>query len=286
MNATFQRRARLSVGLLAAFAAVACVGDASAAAVFRQGSGANAAALQATVDQFRADLGGALNPNNGTSFPDGRREVNWDGVPDQFAEPNNLPPNFFNVNSPRGIVFHTLAEPAGTTFNQFAVSSNAASGVPVRFGNINALYTTQFQTFSAQKLFVARGTNTLMVNFFKPGTTTPATTSGFGLVLADVDGATSPTRTIIYAYAPDGSQMFAGSAPAFDGGLSFVGVSFNAGERIGHVVIRSGTTPIGPTADDNAGAGIDVVAMDDFIYGEPQPVTGCVFSDGFECPVP
>lgn len=71
------------------------------APVVRQGSGANAAAIQATVDQFRADLGGALNPNNGQSFPTGRREINWDGVPDQFSSPNFLPPNFFNVNSPR-----------------------------------------------------------------------------------------------------------------------------------------------------------------------------------------
>ena len=60
------------------------------APVVRQGSGANTAALQAIVDQFRTDLGGANNGVGG-SFRTGRREINWDGVPDNFSEPNNFP---------------------------------------------------------------------------------------------------------------------------------------------------------------------------------------------------
>ena len=36
-----------------------------------------------------------------------RREINWDGVPDARADPNPLPADFFNVNSPRGVVFST-----------------------------------------------------------------------------------------------------------------------------------------------------------------------------------
>src|SRR5437868_8958461 len=36
-----------------------------------------------------------------------RSEINWDGVPDALAAPNNLPANFFNVNSPRGVVLAT-----------------------------------------------------------------------------------------------------------------------------------------------------------------------------------
>lgn len=73
------------------------------APVVRTASGANPAAIQATVDQFRADLGGANNGVGG-HFTSGRREINWDGVPDSFSAPNFLPVNFFNANSPRGVV--------------------------------------------------------------------------------------------------------------------------------------------------------------------------------------
>jgi len=62
--------------------------------VVRQIVGQTPAAIQSVVDQFRADLGGALNPNNGQSFTNGRREINWDGVPDNFSAPNNMPANF------------------------------------------------------------------------------------------------------------------------------------------------------------------------------------------------
>jgi len=39
-------------------------------------------------------------------------------------------------------------------------------------------------------------------------------------------------------------------------------------------VITSGTTPVGP--DDDPANGIDIVVMDDFIFGEPipEPTTG------------
>jgi hypothetical protein len=107
------------------------------------GSGSSPAGIQATVDAFRADLG-TLNPNVAGSFGSGRREINWDAVPDAFAAPNNLPANFFNVNSPRGVVFTT----AGTGLQ---VSANAINptGTPILFGNINPTYPSLFQIFFA-----------------------------------------------------------------------------------------------------------------------------------------
>ena len=239
-----------------------------AAPVVRQGAGANAAGLQATVDLFRTDLGGANNGVGG-SFTSGRREVNWDGVPDNFSEPNNFPPNFFNVNSPRGVVFNAIEDATGAALNQFAVSSTAASGVPVRFGNLNTSYSAIFQTFSPQRLFIARNTHILEVNFFIPGTKIPATVSGFGVVFADVDSATGGNRSLIRVYGADGTQLSAASAPVQDGGLSFVGISFNAGERIARVVIESGNAALSSTNSDGVN-GVDIVAMDDFIYGEPR----------------
>src|SRR5437879_1111565 len=94
----------------------------------RSASGAAPTDIQAAVDAFRADLG-TLNPNVAGSFGSGRREINWDGVPNNLAAPNNLPADFFNVNSPRGAVLST----PGT-----ALQVSANTGIaPVRFDNIN-----------------------------------------------------------------------------------------------------------------------------------------------------
>jgi len=264
------------------FSLLVLSGIIQAAPVVRQGSGANTAALQAIVDLFRSDLGGTNNGVGG-SFGTGRREVNWDGVPDNLSEPNNFPLDFFNVNSPRGVIFNAIEDETGAALNQFAVSSTSASGVPVRFGNINANYSTIFTTFSAQRLFTVRNTHMLEVTFLIPGTKIPATVNGFGAVFADVDSATGGNRTLIRVYGVDGRQLSAASAGVLDNGLSFVGISFNAGERIARVVIESGNAPLSAANNDGVG-GVDVVAMDDFIYGEPRAAqwhAGDADGDGF-----
>lgn len=237
----------------------------SAAPVARTASGANGAAIQATVDQFRADLGGANNGVGG-SFISGRREVNWDGVPDNFSAPNFIPFNFFNINSPRGVVFSTQ-----TTFGDnsaFIVSADSSNpdAAPVRFGNIDPSYTGQFTTFSAQRLFIARNSRTVEVHFFIPGTNIAATVNGFGAVFTDVDQA---GPTFIKYYDKAGKLLTFQSAPVANNGLSFAGVSFNNGERVARVEIISGNTlPVSPNTDGQGGD--DTVAMDDFIYGEPR----------------
>lgn len=241
------------------FAAVFGLASSTAfgAAVTFSGTGVNAAGLQPTVDAFRTALG-TLNANVAGSFPSGRREINWDGVPDASSAPNLLPANFFNVNSPRGVVFST----PGTGFQ---VSATAASGTPVEFGNINVLYPNIFQTFSPQRLFTALGSNILDINFFVPGSTTPATTSGFGAVFTDVDLAS--TTSIQFFDATDNSlgTFFVPALPGSEN-LSFLGVLFNAGERVGRVRITSGNAALGP----NETSVTDLVVMDDFIYAEPQ----------------
>lgn len=217
-------------------------------------AGSNPAGIQATVDAFRNTLG-PLNPNVGGSFGSGRREINWDGVPDALSAPNNLPANFFNVNSPRGAVFSTPG-------SGFQVSGNAGVA-PVRFDNLNPTYSAQFQTFSAQRLFTSLGSNILDVNFFVAGSTTPAFVSGFGSVFTDVD---LPNLTSIQYFDQNGLSLGTFFATPANNGLTFLGVFFNAGERISRVRITSGNVAVGP----NDSAGIDVVVMDDFIYGEPS----------------
>jgi hypothetical protein len=254
------RHTRIMMWLIAIGIAgiVTLSGPAFAVPIVEQASGANAAGIQASVDAFRVDLGGALNPNVAGSFPSGRREINWDGVPDALSAPNNLPPNFFNVNSPRGTVFST----PGTAVQ---VSGNAGVA-PVRFDNINPTYSSVFQTFSAQRLFTALGSNIVDVNFFVPGSTNPATVSGFGSVFTDVDLANT---TSIQYFNANNISLGTFFAPTANNGLSFLGVS-GFGDGIARVRITNGNSILGP--NDANGNPTDVVVMDDFLYGEPKAV--------------
>src|SRR5437899_6772796 len=113
--------------------------------VIESAAGPTAASIIAARDAFRVDLGGGTASGANGSFDGVRREINWDGVPDAFSAPNNLPANFFNVNSPRGVVFST----SGTGFQ---VSANASSGNPIQFNNLNATYSASFEPFSPEKL--------------------------------------------------------------------------------------------------------------------------------------
>lgn len=250
---------------------------ASAAPVTRSGTGPTPASITPIRDTFRTDLGGGATPGSNGLFADAsgaRREINWDGVPDTFSSPNNLPANFFNVNSPRGAVFST----PGTGFQ---VSANAASGTPVRFGNLNPSYSSDFTAFTEQRLFTALGSNITDVTFFIPGTTTPGTVTGFGAVFSDVD---LPNTTTIEYFTPGGSSLGVFAVPSggtvgasLDGHLSFLGVSYNAGEQIGRVRITSGNGALGPNFPDaDLVAGFDPVVMDDFLYTNPVPEPSAV----------
>src|SRR5687767_4490652 len=93
--------------VLVTFAAMLMSNAASAGVLIRFGNGANAAAIQPAINQFRIDLGGVNNGDGGHSLT-GRREINWDDVPDSSAMPNFLSPDFFNTVIPRGLVMNTL----------------------------------------------------------------------------------------------------------------------------------------------------------------------------------
>ena len=241
---------------LVAAIATLLLAPAYSAPVIYTGAGADAAAITAVRDLFRADVGGGTVAGANGSFGGIRREINWDGVPDSFAAPNNLPLNFFNVNSPRGAVFST----PGTGV---AVSANiTAATAPILFGNINPTYPQIFQTFSAQRLFAAIGSNIVDVNFFAAGTTDAGSTSAFASIFTDVD-LLGPTAIEYF----DGAISLGRFAVPVnvDNGLSFLGVRFNAGERVTRVRITSGNAALGPID------GIfDVVAMDDFLFAEVQ----------------
>jgi len=226
-----------------------------------EASGAAPADIQTAVDAFRNFLG---NPNNiaGPPSATGHREINWDGVPDAFSAPHLLPANFFNKNSPRGIVFFT----PGTGFE---VSANLVNPTftPVRFGNINPVYPALFSTFSPQKLFTALNSTITENLFFVPSgtpgvnSTQSATVKGFGVVFTDVNLGNS---TKIEYFDVGGNLLFSRNvlpAPNNRGGLSFLGVGFDTA-NVFLVRITSGNRILKVP-------NLDVVVMDDFIYGEP-----------------
>jgi hypothetical protein len=244
-----RRNLPLTLAAVAAAAALVPAG-AQAAGVKRTAAGAAPADITAAVNAFRADLGGANNAG-GPAAASGRREINWDGVPDSAADPNPFPGGFFLA---RGLQYDT----PGTGFKVSAKTGNPTA-TPLRFDN------PEFQAFSAERLFAPIGSNTYDSHFFVPGTATPATTHGFGVVFTDVDVTGSAK---IEYFDPEGALLDTAVAPASpNGGLSFAGESFDAGERIGRVRVTSGTT----TTLTSDPAGQDAVAQDDFVYGEPLP---------------
>jgi hypothetical protein len=234
-----------------------------------QAAGPNGASIQGTVDAYREALG-TLNANNPGSVGSGRREINWDGVPDEASDPNAFPPDFFNAPLPgraRGAVF---ANRAGSGFLVSADADNPTR-TPPRFDRLNPGYRLIFSTFSRERLFTAlgrgsgRGGNVTEVRFFVPGEATPALSRGFGAVFTDVDLA---RRTRIEYFDAAGRLLRRQNVPPAPGSRSnsFAGVDFGR-PVVARVRITSGNAPLG--ADDAPGRGRDVVVMDDFLYGEP-----------------
>jgi len=247
------------------------------APVVFQAAGSTADSIQSTVDAFRDALG---DPNNGNNPPpldrSGRREINWDGA---------NPPNVLDTTPPV-TPFNTFLNTRGSQFTTpgIGLSQAPASGGPQ--GGLEALfnnptYGTIFSTFSPSRLFTPVGSNITEALFFVPGTNgaIPATVTGFGAVFTDVDqpdgsgpGKKKGNRgasTLMEYFDADGKLLFSSFVPASpgDGSLSFFGIVFEDA-RIARVRITTGN--VAPGRDDDGKN--DIVMMDDFIYGEPQPL--------------
>ena len=239
-------------GLLAA-------AGAAAAPITFSASGALSSSIQATVDSFRTAVGNPNNANNPGPLSSGRREINWDGGGATTPTVSGTPLTAFtNI---RGA---TMTTP-GTGFVQASPADLAT-----QFGN--ATYANTFAAFSPLRLFAPIGSNVTDITFSVPGTNgaQPASVSAFGAVFSDVD--TNATSIQLFDLANSSLGVF--SAPSIAGAsatFSFLGIAFNAGERIGRVRITTGTTALGAGANDGE---FDVVAMDDFIYSEPIPEPG------------
>jgi hypothetical protein len=232
-----------------------------------QAAGPTSDSIQSTVDAFRSALGDPNNNNNPGPLDNGRREINWDGGGVDTTTPPVTPFNVF-LNT-RGAHFTT----PGKGLSQAPPSGGAQGGLAALFNN--PTYGTIFSTFSPKRLFTPVGSNITKGLFFVPGTNggVAATITGFGAVFTDVDHPDgkkheNPSTSIEY-FGVDGELLFRGSVPASpgDGSQSFLGIMFND-PVIARVRIQSGNVAPGPDDDGKH----DVVVMDDFIYGEPQPL--------------
>jgi hypothetical protein len=211
------------------------------------------------VDHYRSILG---EPNNGSALgtqPTGRREINWDGVPDDLAAPNFLPADFFNAAvAPRARGARLTTPGTGV---QVSADSDNPTLTAVRFGHINPAYSVAFQTFSPERLFSPIGSNIVDLTFFVPGTQTPALVRGFGALYTDID----TQHTAFEYFDRNGRSLGQFAVPIANNGLSFLGVAFDQ-PIVARVRIQYGTVALGP----NDSPENDVAVMDDFIYGEPQ----------------
>lgn len=228
-----------------------------------EATGNTAADIQQTVDDFR----NALGPNNGNlpvnADPNGRRQINWDGIPDQFADPNLLPGDFFNGNTPgraRGIEFQATGDTTG-----FMVSSTQASGQPPAFG-----FESVFPVFSNERLFASVGGSSFDILFFDPvNQSAQATVSGFGAVFSGLQVA-SPVQLLFFNLADELIGSLDPIGTTSGRGLSFFGAIFDSPE-LAKVSVIGDTRFLNVNGDFDGPIG-DGFALDDFIFGEPIPV--------------
>lgn len=266
------------LGWLCTLAAALGLGLSSAAfsaAVVYSDSGAVPADLSGAGDalsMFRTDLGANNGAGPAPGVTTGRREINWDAPAlDAVADPNFMPADQFNravAPFARGAQFST----AGTGF--FVSRRCEQDGGLPGCGGANILFGfgaggngTGLSAFSQQRIFSPVSSNVMDVTFAVPGSPGQrATTNAFGAIYSDVEVA-SLTRMELF----DQNDQSLGSffvSTAVDGGLSFLGVRFDAGELIGRVRLTLGDmimTGHGNFAQINT----DFVALDDFIYAEP-----------------
>jgi len=250
---------RLRVGAVSAAAglvAFAAATPASAAPVVTEATGADIASIQGAVTGFQEDVGAA-----GCPADSGCRQIGWDGVGDNFAAPAFMPEGQFRNN--QGALFTT----PGTGVQVSGDGDSPFATDELEFAEIDATYEDEFAPFSAPRLFTSIGSNVIDTRFVLPASDTPADTNAFGVVFSDVN-VEGPTK--MEYFAPDGSSLGSFPVPATPGQqtFSFLGVIFNAGERIARVRITQGGAALATGVTDLAPA--DLVTTDNFIFGEQQ----------------
>ena len=210
--------------------------------------------INASLDQFRHLLGDQLNTTPGQVT--GRREANWDGVPEQLLG-KKLPADFLNpvgaqaaVSNQRGLIY--------SVGGNFQVSKN-------NFAEINPTATNQFSSFSGDKSFANTSGSLWDVEFQVAGKSEAAFVRGFGIVFSDVD---LPNSTSMEFFS-DQRSLGKFFAPAKQGSnFSFLGVYFKNEKVTRITVVHDGHLDQGQKDISDNGPS-DLVTMDNFLWNEP-----------------
>ncbi len=213
--------------------------------------------INATLNEFRGVLG---NLNTTPGATSGRREINWDGVPDSLVG-LALPDDFFNptgVGAPvarqRGVIY-------AAGIGEFQVSNS-------NFSNIDPASAGELSAFSGAKTFANVTANLWPINFQVAGQTTAAFSKGVGIVFSDVD---LPNSTSLEFFEGEKSLgKFFAPPHNTSGNFSFLGVYFPGNERITKMEVKHDGILSDGQKDISSGGQHDLVIFDDFIYGEPQ----------------
>lgn len=210
--------------------------------------------ISSTLESFRLQLG---NLNTAPGASGGRREVNWDGVPDSISG-IKLPNDFFNPTA--------AGAPTGRQRGLVYAGLNDAMVSKTGFAEVNANAASDFAAFSGSKTFAVVNANEWPVEFKVAGQTTAAGVKGFGLIAADVDKANSTyaeffngSTSLVKYYFP---VRTSGSA------FSFLGVSFAKATITKVTIGHEGRLSDGEKDVSNGGSK-DLVVFDDFVYSEP-----------------
>lgn len=220
----------------------------------------NVAVIEATgdinpkLDEFRSLLGAQLNTTPGATA--GRREINWDSVPDELLN-QKLPEDFFNPTGPQSPVANQRGLRYSATGN-FQVSKT-------NFAEVNAGAANEFSSFSGTKSFANISSSLWDVEFRVPGKTEPAFVKGFGIVFSDVD---LPNRTSLEFFNENKSLGKFFVPAKKESNFSFLGVYFK-NEKVTRITVdHDGELDKGQN-DVSQNGPVDLVTMDNFLYSEP-----------------
>lgn len=244
---------RIVIILIFSISLLACNKEEDENLVIIQGSGD----INEELTGFRNLLGGQLNTTPGVTG--GRREINWDAIPDTLLG-QRLANNFFNATEPGAPVSRQRGLVYSGGGGEFMVSN-------MNFAEVNSEASSEFGPFSGDKIFANTSSALWEIGFEVPGQTEQASVKGFGAVFSDVDLPNSTSleffnesRSLGKFFAPphDGSSSF-----------SFLGVYFKNAERITRIRVNHDGILAGGGKDISNNGAKDLIVLDDLLYSEP-----------------